>query len=136
MPKEDELSVPMEVDEVSDADMHVPMPDDWLPTDPLVRHRALPTTPPFEVPPPPPPPVSAPIPLSVETLPVVQVQPPSTSPVAETAPRSAEGWLSPGSAARNLADDQDDGSDVNEEAAVGRLSSMSLMAAVTASGAS
>ncbi|KAL1944608.1 hypothetical protein VTO73DRAFT_3038 [Trametes versicolor] len=142
LPKEDELSVPMEVDEVAGADMHVPMPDEWLPTDALPRHAALPTTPPFEVPPPPPsppPPVAAPIPLSVDALagvgiPLVQVQPPSTSPVAETAPRVAEGWLSPGSAARNLAMDEDDGSDVNEEAAVGRLSSMSLMAAVTASG--
>ncbi|KAI0636799.1 hypothetical protein C8Q77DRAFT_1215727 [Trametes polyzona] len=144
MPKEEEEpSVPMAVDEVAGAELRMPVPEEWMPTNPLARHAALPTTPPFEVPPPPsPPPVAAPVPVSVEALPVtglplLQVQAPSNSPVTETAPRMSGGWLSPSSAAKSLAaaeEVQDDGSDVNEEAAVGRLSSMSLMAAVTASG--
>ncbi|KAI0362299.1 ARM repeat-containing protein [Trametes cingulata] len=134
-----------------------------MPPHPLARHAVLPTTPPFEVPPPPPP-VAAPSPVNVTAEPVgvdgvpllqVQVQPGAvaSSPVAETAPRAATaggaGFLSPRSAAATLElaaagavagtgtvteDSQDDGSEVNEEAAVGRLSSMSLMAAVTASG--
>ncbi|KAH9857070.1 hypothetical protein C2E23DRAFT_856589 [Lenzites betulinus] len=148
LPKADELSVPMAVDEAAVAgaeeEAHMPMTEDWLPTNPLARHAALPTTPPFEVPPPPPPTVAAPVPVSVEALPthvlpLFEVQAASASSVAEVAPppAAATAWLSPRSAAANLItieEPQDDGSDVNEEAAVGRLSSMSLMAAVTASG--
>ncbi|KAI0831486.1 hypothetical protein BC628DRAFT_1312178 [Trametes gibbosa] len=141
IPKEVESSVPMAVDDADGAEADVPMTE--LPTNPLARHGALPTTPPFEVPPPPPPAVAAPVPVSVEALPthvlpLLEVRAASGSPIMEVAAQpAAVAWLSPSSAARNLAameELQDDGSDMNEEAAVGRLSSMSLMAAVTASG--
>ena len=122
--------------------MKISLPvNDWTPT--RAPPAALPTTPPFEVPPPPPS-VAAPVPVAAEAaspisvLPMLQVHaPPSASPVREHQP---SGWASPGTAARELQamEDQqeavDDGSDLSEEAAVGRLSSMSLMAAVTASG--
>ncbi|KAI0673048.1 hypothetical protein C8Q78DRAFT_970689 [Trametes maxima] len=149
-PKTEEPPVPTAVDEATgadaDADASVPIPEDWPAPSPPARHAALPTTPPFDVPPPAPALVAAPVPISAEALPatglpLLQVQAPSESPVAEAeAPmRQVAGWLSPGTAARELAaieeqQQQDDGGDLNEEAAVGRLSSMSLMAAVTASG--
>ena len=134
---------PIEEDEPRGRpEMKISLPvNDWTPT--RAPPAALPTTPPFEVPPPPPP-VAAPVPVAAEAaspisvLPMLQVHaPPSASPVREHQP---SGWASPGTAARELQamEDQqeavDDGSDLSEEAAVGRLSSMSLMAAVTASG--
>ncbi|KAI0647224.1 hypothetical protein C8Q79DRAFT_907811 [Trametes meyenii] len=147
-PKTEEPPVPTAVDEAAGADASVPIPEGWPAPSPLARHTALPTTPPFDVPPPPSPaPVAAPVPISAEALPatglpLLQVQAPSESPVAEAPMRQVAGWLSPGTAARELAaieeqqqqQPEDDGGDLNEEAAVGRLSSMSLMAAVTASG--
>ena len=75
--------------------------------------------------------------MSITGLPILQVQAPSSSPVREVPLPQAAAWLSPNSAARELGsleEQMDDGSDLNEEAAMGRLSSMSLMAAVTASG--
>ncbi|TBU65648.1 ARM repeat-containing protein [Dichomitus squalens] len=118
----------------------------WTTPGALPRPAALPTTPPFEVPPPPP--VASPVPVSAEStmplssIPTLMVQAPSASPLRESPPRQqilSSGWLSPGSAARELAaleeqQHMDEGADLSEEAAVGRLSSMSLMAAVTASG--
>ncbi|KAI0327173.1 ARM repeat-containing protein [Cubamyces sp. BRFM 1775] len=144
IPKLHDLPVSMGVDEGPLPGIQVPTPEAWVPPHSLSGQAVLPTTPPFEVPPPPPPPapVAAPAPMPAEAmsitgLPLLQVQAPSTSPVTEAPLPQSAVWLSPSSAARELGsleEAQDDGSDLNEEAAMGRLSSMSLMAAVTASG--
>ncbi|KAI0724058.1 hypothetical protein C8T65DRAFT_93958 [Cerioporus squamosus] len=134
----DDVQAPMDVDEVHIPEVKLPTIQSWTSAGAFPRQAALPTTPPFEVPPPP---IVAPVPVPVETtapitaLPTFQVQ--AASPDNETPPRQTPGWLSPRSAQRELqalAEQQDEGSDISEEAAVGRLSSMSLMAAVTASG--
>ncbi|KAI8998481.1 hypothetical protein BD414DRAFT_512104 [Trametes punicea] len=140
IPRSFEPPVLKSADEISGAPIQMPDPDGWMRQN---RQAVLPTTPPFEVPPPPPPPApdSSPMPVSeampLTGLPILQVQAPSASPPREAPSRPEAAWLSPTSAARELGaleEQADDGSDVNEEAAVGRLSSMSLMAAVTASG--
>lgn len=147
----EDVHIPVDIDEVSDGTETVvgsqpkhPMPQNWIEPSDIPRHAMLPTATPFEVPPPPP--VAAPFPVSAEAtspitgIPLLQVQPsPAVNPVHETSPRFKGSCMSPRSAGQQLpAQDeqqpQDDGSDLTEEASVGRLSSMSLMAAVTASG--
>ena len=132
--------------------------DDWatatvVAAEPMMP-RALPTTPPFEVPPLSPL-AAAPLPGSageaaspIIRLPMPQAShaPPAASPARELppprAPQPQGGWISPNAAARELEPmeeplaEQPEDDVLSEEAAVGRLSSMSLMAAVTASGAS
>ncbi|OSD08686.1 ARM repeat-containing protein [Trametes coccinea BRFM310] len=145
IPKGFEPPMPKGIDELSGAAIQMPDPDGWARPNPLSRQAVLPTTPPFEVPPPPPPQqVPAPVPgvpesMAVSGLPILQVQSPSASPLAEAPPAQPEaGWLGQAAAggqeAGMLEGESDGGSDVNEEASMGRLSSMSLMAAVTASG--
>ncbi|KAI0748296.1 hypothetical protein C8Q80DRAFT_1219502 [Daedaleopsis nitida] len=142
LPIVDDVRVLMDVDEVSSPKVILPAPYNWAAPGSYPRNTTLPTTPPIEVPPPPP--IAAPVPVSPEAalpltgVPLLPARSPSSSPASEVPPaRQLHGWMSPGSAARQLAateDQPDDGSDLNEEASVGRLSSMSLMAAVTASG--
>ncbi|KAI9065105.1 ARM repeat-containing protein [Trametes sanguinea] len=145
IPKGFEPPMPKGIDELAGAAIQMPDPDSWMRPNPLSRQAVLPTTPPFEVPPPPPPQqVPAPVPGAPETmpvtgLPILQVQSPSASPLAEVPPAQPEaGWVGQPAAGGQevgmLEGESDGGSDVNEEAAMGRLSSMSLMAAVTASG--
>ncbi|KAI1794528.1 ARM repeat-containing protein [Ganoderma leucocontextum] len=149
LPAADDSQAPMLVDEVLAGPSELkpfPMTQNhgWAEPSSPSRSSALPTTPPFEVLPPPP--VAAPVPVAAEatvplstfsSLPSLFAQAPAAS---ESPPRpqvSGSGWISPKSAARELAgmDEQmDDSADLSEEASVGRLSCMSLMAAVTASG--
>ena len=121
LPGSDDMEVPMDVDEVSNTstetlasptrvtgppEVKLPAPQNWTTSGALPRHAALPTTPPFEVPPPPS--VAAPVPASMDGalpitgLPMLQVQAPSSSPVTEEPPRQLGGWMSPNSAARQL----------------------------------
>ncbi|RPD66313.1 ARM repeat-containing protein [Lentinus tigrinus ALCF2SS1-7] len=132
----DDEHASVDVEDVSTPEAKLSTSRSWTLADTFPRHATLPTTPPFEVPPP-----SLAVPGSVDTtlpiagLPTFQVQ--AASPAHETPPRQTPGWLSPRSAQRELQDLselQDETGDLSEEAAVGRLSSMSLMAAVTASG--
>ena len=136
----DDEQTPVDVDDGSTPEAKPLASPQWSSVGTFPRQATLPTTPPFEVPPPP---LAAPVPVSVDSslpitgLPILQVQ--AASPAHEMPPRQIPGRLSPGTAQRELQallEQQDDSSDLNEEAAVGRLSSMSLMAAVTASGRS
>ena len=151
LPAADDSQVPMFVDEVpvSLLELKPPLPvtqdQGWAEPSSLNRSSSLPTTPLLEVVPPPP--VAAPVPVAVEaTLPISGLQTlfARASGASESPPRpqapSARAWISPKTAARELAtmddpqEQMDDSADLSEEASVGRLSSMSLMAAVTASG--
>ncbi|TFK91222.1 ARM repeat-containing protein [Polyporus arcularius HHB13444] len=120
-----DAQVSTDVDEAR-FEVKLPPSQTWTSAGAFPRQAPLPTTPPFEVPPPPiaqpvPPPVEATSPIT--GLPILQVQ--AASPAHETPPGQTAGWLSPGSAQRELqalTDQQDEVSDVSEEAAVGRLS--------------
>ncbi|KAH9945960.1 armadillo-type protein [Epithele typhae] len=117
-----------------------PPQQDWMPSSAMTwaTAHALPTTPPFEVPPPPPAATSTEPTSPITGFPILQVIAlPSASPAREQPSRRA-GWTSPRTAPMELQGAEETGSlsgDLSEEAAVGRLASMSLMAAVTASGA-